>query len=207
MALAYTSAAVRRLCVYAGASVGSDARYGRAANELGELLASRGIGLVYGGASIGLMGVLADAVLRGGGEAIGVIPTGLKRREVAHAGLTELRTVGSMHERKATMSELADAFLALPGGLGTLDELLEAATWTQLGIHAKPCGLLNVAGYWDFLVKQLDLAGEREFLRRDHREVLIVERSALVLLERLGRWSPPPAVWRQTAGDAGQTQL
>lgn len=170
---------------------------------MGGLLADSGIGLVYGGASIGLMGAVADAVLRGGGEAIGVIPEGLKRREVAHAGLTELRTVDSMHERKAAMSELSDAFLALPGGLGTLDELLEAATWTQLGIHAKPCGLLNIGGYWDCLVGQLDRAGSDGFLRRDHREVLLVEQDPKALLDRLERWSPPPAVWR-AAGEVSQ---
>lgn len=187
---------MRRLCVYAGASLGADPEHRRAAKELGETLAGRGVGLVYGGAGIGLMGVVADAVLRGGGEAIGVIPRGLKRREVAHAGLTELRTVTSMHERKATMSELSDAFLALPGGLGTLDELLEAATWTQLGIHAKPCGLLNVSGYWDCLVRQLDRAGVDGFLRRDHREVLMVERDPAALLHRLERWAPPSTVWR-----------
>lgn len=194
---------MRRLCVYAGASPGADPIFQAAARELGELLARSGVGLVYGGASIGLMGAVADAVLAGGGEAIGVIPTGLKRREVAHTGLSELRTVDSMHERKAAMSELADAFLALPGGLGTLDELFEAATWTQLGIHAKPCGLLNVGGYWDHLVAQLDRAGSEGFLRSDHREVLIVDDDPQTLLERLGGWKAPPAVWRATADDVG----
>jgi uncharacterized protein (TIGR00730 family) len=194
---------MRRLCVYAGASAGEDPIYARAARELGELLAASGIGLVYGGASIGLMGAVADAVLAAGGEAIGVIPTGLARREVAHGGLTELRTVDSMHDRKATMSELSDAFLALPGGLGTLDELLEAATWSQLGIHAKPCGLLNVAGYWDSLLAQLDRAAADGFLRADHRSVLLVESDAATLLEQLRRWSPPPAIWRASAGEMG----
>jgi uncharacterized protein (TIGR00730 family) len=194
---------MRRLCVYAGASAGEDPIYARAARELGELLAASGIGLVYGGASIGLMGAVADAVLAAGGEAIGVIPTGLARREVAHGGLTELRTVDSMHDRKATMSELSDAFLALPGGLGTLDELLEAATWSQLGIHAKPCGLLNVAGYWDSLLGQLYRAAADGFLRADHRSVLLVESDAARLLEQLRRWSPPPAIWRTSAGEMG----
>ncbi len=194
---------MRRLCVYAGASPGSDPVFARAARDLGELLAQSGIGLVYGGASIGLMGAVADAVLGAGGEAIGVIPTGLKRREVAHERLSELRTVGSMHERKATMNELADAFLALPGGLGTLDELLEAATWTQLGIHAKPCGLLNVRGYWDSLIAQLDRAAEDGFLRADHREVLLVDTDSAALLQRLLRWSAPPAIWRASASEAG----
>ncbi len=198
---------MRRLCVYAGASVGGNPSYATAARGLGELLARSGIGLVYGGASIGLMGVIADAVLQAGGEAIGVIPAGLKRREVAHAGLSELRVVDSMHQRKAVMSALADAFVALPGGLGTLDELLEAATWTQLGIHAKPCGILNVGGYWDCLVAQLDRAGAEEFLRRDHREVLLVERDAEVLLRRLQAWSPPPAVWRAGVDEEGSSSL
>jgi uncharacterized protein (TIGR00730 family) len=194
---------MRRLCVYAGASPGGDPVFARAAWDLGELLAQSGVGLVYGGASIGLMGAVADAVLGAGGEAIGVIPTGLKRREVAHERLSELRTVGSMHERKATMSELADAFIALPGGLGTLDELLEAATWTQLGIHAKPCGLLNVRGYWDSLIAQLDRAAEDGFLRADHREVLLVDTDSAALLQRLLRWTPPPAIWRASASEAG----
>lgn len=192
---------MRRLCVYAGASTGNDPAHERAARSLGELLAANGIGLVYGGASIGLMGAVADVVLEAGGEAIGVIPTGLRRREVAHDGLTELRTVSSMRERKAMMSELADAFVALPGGLGTLDELLEAATWSQLGIHAKPCGLLNVGGYWDSLIAQLDRAGADGFLRADHRRVLLVESDPAALLELLQRWSPPPAVWRASAGE------
>jgi uncharacterized protein (TIGR00730 family) len=177
--------------------------FARAARDLGGLLAQSGIGLVYGGASIGLMGAVADAVLGAGGEAIGVIPVGLRRREVAHDGLSELRTVGSMHERKATMSELADAFVALPGGLGTLDELLEAATWTQLGIHAKPCGLLNVGGYWDSLLAQLDRAGEDGFLRADHRRVLLVDTDPVALLRRLSQWTPPPAIWRGSASEAG----
>lgn len=192
---------MRRLCVYAGASAGSDPLYQRTAADLGQLLAKSGIGLVYGGASIGLMGAVADAVLRHGGEAIGVIPTGLMRREIAHEGLTELWTVGSMHERKAMMSDLADAFVALPGGLGTLDELLEAVTWTQLGIHAKPCGILNVQGYWDSLIAQLDRAGANGFLRADHREVLLVESEPAALLEALRRWQAPPATWRAAAGE------
>lgn len=195
---------MRRLCVYAGASAGTEPVFERAASEFGELLARSGIALVYGGASIGLMGAVADAALRNGGEAIGVIPMGLKRKEVAHQGLTELRTVGSMHERKAVMSELADAFVALPGGLGTLDELLEAATWTQLGIHAKPCGILNVEGYWDSLIAQLDRAGASGFLRADHREVLLVEREPAALLAALRLWQAPRAIWRvPAAGEAG----
>jgi uncharacterized protein (TIGR00730 family) len=194
---------MRRLCVYAGASSGVDPAFERAAGDLGKLLAHNGIGLVYGGASIGLMGAVADGVLSAGGEAIGVIPVGLKRREVAHEALSELRTVDSMHERKAMMSDLADAFIALPGGLGTLDELLEAATWTQLGIHAKPCGLLNVGGYWDSLLAQLERAGRDGFLRADHRQALLVDTDSVSLLEQLRGWSPPPALWRSGAGEAG----
>jgi uncharacterized protein (TIGR00730 family) len=193
---------MRRVCVYAGASSGADSAYEAAARNLGQLLAGSGIGLVYGGASIGLMGAVADGVLSAGGEAIGVIPVGLKRREIAHEALNELRTVDSMHERKAMMSELSDAFIALPGGLGTLDELLEAATWTQLGIHAKPCGLLNVGGYWDSLLAQLERAGRDGFLRADHRSVLLVETDVVALLARLEAWSAPAALWRAGGGEA-----
>lgn len=197
---------MRRVCVYAGASSGADPAHERAARDLGELLARHGIGLVYGGASIGLMGAVADGALGAGGEAIGVIPTGLKRREVAHEALSELRTVNSMHERKAMMSELADAFIALPGGLGTLDELLEAATWTQLGIHAKPCGLLNLGGYWDSLLAQLERAGREGFLRADHRSVLLAETDSVALLARLQAWEAPPGLWQRApeAGEAAQ---
>jgi uncharacterized protein (TIGR00730 family) len=193
---------MRRLCVYAGASAGTEPAFALAASDLGGLLARSRITLVYGGASIGLMGAVADAALSNGGEVIGVIPTGLKRKEVAHEGLTELRTVGSMHERKAMMSELADAFIALPGGLGTLDELLEAATWTQLGIHAKPCGILNVEGYWDSLIAQLERAGKDGLLRADHREVLLVEEEPAALLAALRRWQAPPGIWRAPASEA-----
>src|ERR671932_40439 len=147
---------MRRLCVYAGSNAGARPEYARAAEELARELVARGIGLVYGGGRVGLMGVLADTVLAGGGEAIGVIPQALVDREVGHQGLTELRVVGSMHERKALMAELADAFVALPGGYGTWEEFFEIVTWVQLGLHPKPCGLLNVAGYYDPLLALAD---------------------------------------------------
>lgn len=178
---------MRRLCVFAGARPGRNHDYARDARELGHLLAKRGVTLVYGGASIGLMGVIADAVLELGGEAIGVIPQSLVERELAHPHLTELKTVSTMHERKATMTELSDAFVALPGGLGTLDELFEAVTWRELGIHAKPCGALNTSGYWDVLIAHLDRAAAESFLRGAVSEMLTVEREPAVLLDRLGQ--------------------
>src|SRR5262249_12233562 len=147
----------------------------------------QGIGLVYGGASIGLMGALADAVLDNGGEAIGVIPDALKDVEIAHPNLTELRIVSSMHERKAMMAELADAFVALPGGIGTFEEMFEAWTWSQLGVHAKPCALLNIAGYYDELVAFLDHVVEEQFLKQAHRDILIANADAQALLEAIRR--------------------
>jgi uncharacterized protein (TIGR00730 family) len=151
----------------------------------------RGLGLVTGGGSIGLMGVLADAALELGGEVIGVIPRGLASREIAHHGLTELRIVESMHERKATMAALADAFITLPGGLGTLEETLEALTWAQLGIHDKPVGLLNVGGYYDPLLALLARAVEEGFARPEHVGLLLAAESPARLLDRLAAWSPP----------------
>jgi uncharacterized protein (TIGR00730 family) len=163
---------LRRICVYCGSKSGSQPRFGAAADELGALLAERGIGLVYGGASVGLMGTVADAVLAGGGEVIGVIPGDLFADEVAHEGLTELHVVGSMHERKARMSELADAFIALPGGFGTIEEVVEAVTWTQLGIHRKPVALLDVDGYYQHLLAFLDRAVADGLLNPDSRRLL-----------------------------------
>jgi uncharacterized protein (TIGR00730 family) len=148
--------AIASLCVFCGSSTPPDTRYRHAAWALGSLVASRGIGLVYGGGSVGLMGTMADAALAAGGRVVGVIPTGLFSREVAHTELTELHEVGSMHERKQLMYDLADGFVALPGGLGTLEELAEVTTWSQLGLHAKPVVLLDVDGFWDPLVAQLD---------------------------------------------------
>jgi uncharacterized protein (TIGR00730 family) len=182
---------LRRVCVFCGSSSGADPAFASAAGRLGALLASRGIGLVYGGGSIGLMGVLADAALRAGGHVIGVIPSALALKEVAHDGLPDLRIVATMHERKALMAELADAFVALPGGLGTLDELFETLTWAQLGIHRRPCGLLDVAGYYQPLLAFLDRAVDARFLRREHRDLLLVDADPVRLLDRLGRYSPP----------------
>jgi uncharacterized protein (TIGR00730 family) len=179
---------VRRVCVFSGSSPGARPAYAEAAEELARVLVENRIGLVYGGASVGLMGRLADAVLAGGGEAIGVIPGALVDREIAHPGLTELRVVGSMHERKALMAELSEAFVALPGGLGTLEELFEIYTWAQLGLHDKPCGLLNVEGYYDHLAAFLAHAVEERFLREQHRAMLIVDHDARSLLERLRRF-------------------
>jgi len=159
--------------------------YREAAIEVGRQLARRGIGLVYGGASVGLMGALADAALAAGGEVIGVIPRALVDREIAHLGLSELRVVDSLHQRKALMAELADAFLALPGGIGTLDELSEALTWSQLGIHRKSLGLLNVAGYYDALLATLDHAVAERFVRPENRALLISDTDAARLIERL----------------------
>ena len=164
--------ALASLCVFCGSSTPADPRYAAMAGALGALLASRGIGLVYGGGRVGLMGELADAALTAGGHVVGVIPTGLFSREVAHTGLTELREVGSMHERKQLMYDLADGFIALPGGLGTLEELAEVTTWSQLGLHAKPVVLLDVDGFWDPLVAQLDRMVAVGLLKPSNRELI-----------------------------------
>jgi len=172
------------VCVYCGSSSGDRAEYAEAARKLGALLARRGIRLVFGGGSVGLMGVLADAVLKGGGEVIGVIPHRLRTAELAHEGVTEMIAVDSMHARKQRMVELADAFIALPGGIGTMDELFETWTWLQLGIHAKPVGLLNVASYYDSLIEFLRQMADRGFIRASHLDWLQVDRDAERLLER-----------------------
>jgi uncharacterized protein (TIGR00730 family) len=181
---------VRKLCVFCGSSPGARAAYGDAAEELARLLVAEGIGLVYGGGAVGLMGRLADAVLADGGEAIGVIPEALLAREIGHPGLSDLRVVGSMHERKALMAELADGFVALPGGLGTVEELFEVYTWAQLGLHRKPCALLDVDGYYEGIARFLAHAVEERFLRPEHRELLIVEHDPHALLDRLRRFEP-----------------
>jgi uncharacterized protein (TIGR00730 family) len=178
---------IRRICVFCGSNRGTETVFQKAAVELGKLLAARRIGLVYGGGSVGLMGDLADAVLAAGGEAIGVIPQALWDREVGHHSLTELHVVESMHERKALMADLADAFLALPGGLGTLDEIFEVWTWAQLEIHAKPLGFLDVAGFYGPLLEFLDRAVDAGFIRAQHRATAIVDVDSAVLLERLIR--------------------
>jgi uncharacterized protein (TIGR00730 family) len=182
---------MRRVCVYAGSNPGRDPAYAEAARALAGELAARGIGLVYGGGKVGLMGVIADAVLEAGGEAIGVMPQALIDREIGHPRLTELKVVGSMHERKAEMAELADAFIALPGGIGTVEELIEVYTWSQLGIHDKACGVLNVRGYYDGLATFLDHAVEEGFLREQHRAVLTVAEDPAELLDALAAFEPP----------------
>jgi hypothetical protein len=174
-----------RYCVFAGSSPSSRPEYLGAARELGHELAKRSIDLIYGGASVGLMGALADAALEGGGHVIAVIPQALVAKEVAHPCVPDLRVVSSMHERKALMAELASGFIALPGGLGTLEELLEVLTWAQLGVHAKPCGVLNTCGYFDSLLALLDRAVSERFLRPEHRSMLVVESEPPALLDRL----------------------
>ncbi len=176
---------LRRVCVYCGSRPGRRPAYAHAAHRLGELLAESGIGLVTGGGKVGLMGVVADAVLEGGGEALGVIPKALFDREVGHAGLTELYVVRTMHERKAAMADLSDAFVALPGGLGTLEEIAEALTWAQLGIHAKPCGVLDVDGYYAPLVRFLDHAVDQGFVHPEHRAAVVVASEPEALLDGL----------------------
>jgi len=182
---------MRRICVFCGSNNGVDPAYTDAAREFGQALAQRGLGLVYGGAGVGLMGALADAVLAGGGEVCGVITQGLVEKEVAHQGLTDLCVVESMHERKATMAALADAFVALPGGLGTLDEFFEALTWGQLGIHAKPCGLLNIRGYYDELVRFLDRGAAQGFIPPKHRTMILVADQIPDIFNKLCAYVPP----------------
>jgi uncharacterized protein (TIGR00730 family) len=181
---------MKRIVVFCGSSPGRQPAYVAAAQELGRLLAARGVGVVYGGASIGLMGALADAALAAGGEVIGVIPRGLFPAEVPHAGLTEQRVVASMHERKAAMADLSDAVIALPGGTGTLDELFEMFTWSQLGLHQQPIGLLDVEGYWERLLAFLDHMVAERFIHAEHRDALIVESDAGALLDRLAAFTP-----------------
>jgi hypothetical protein len=180
-----------RICVFCGSSSGRVASYRAAASAFGELLAREHIGLVYGGASVGLMGAVADAARAHGGEVIGVIPEALVAHEVAHRGLDDLRVVGSMHERKALMAELSDAFVALPGGIGTLEELFEVWTWGQLGLHAKPCALLDVDGFYAGLSSFLDHVLEQGFLRPQHRRMLVVESDPLALLAKFHAYTPP----------------
>ncbi|MFF0148984.1 TIGR00730 family Rossman fold protein [Amycolatopsis sulphurea] len=174
-----------RICVFCGSSTGLSPEYAEAAAGVGKLLAQRGIGLVYGGASVGTMGVVADAALAAGGEVHGVIPEQLSSVEIAHGGLTELYVVPDMHQRKAKMAELSDAFLALPGGVGTLEELFEVWTWAQLGLHRKPIGLLDVGGYYGQLVAFADHMVEEGFLRTETRDLLAVGADAVKLLDQL----------------------
>jgi uncharacterized protein (TIGR00730 family) len=177
---------LRRVCVFCGASPGNDAAFAALARAVGEGLARREIGVVYGGGRVGMMGFVADAALEAGGEVIGVIPRGMVDRELAHRGATELRIVGTLHERKAVMAQLSDAFIALPGGLGTLEELAEVVSWAQLGLHAKPIGLLGVADYWADLLRWLDGAVTAGFVARVNRELVLEAPDLEELLERFG---------------------
>ncbi len=183
---------MRSVCVFCGSNPGRRPEYPAGAAALGRLLAGRGIRVVYGGAHVGTMGALADAVLAAGGEITGVIPAALVDAEVAHSGLADLRVVGSMHERKATMAALADGFIALPGGMGTLEEFAEVVTWSQLGLHAKPTGLLNLLGYFDGLLGFLDHAVAERFLRPAHREMILADATPEGLLAAMARWRPEP---------------
>jgi uncharacterized protein (TIGR00730 family) len=177
---------MRRVCVFCGASAGNDPAYAALARSVGAGLARRGIGLVYGGGRVGLMGVVADAALAAGGEVIGVIPQSLVDRELAHPGATEMRIVTTLHERKAVMAELSDAFVALPGGLGTLEELAEVVSWAQLGLHAKPIGLLGVRDYWDDLLRWLDGAVAAGFVPPANRDLILEATDLEELLVRFG---------------------
>ena len=182
---------MKRLCVYCGSSSDVSPAYVRAAKTLGMLMAGSAIELVYGGGNVGLMGVVADAVLQQGGKVTGVIPQSLVDKEVAHFKITTLEVVDSMHERKKRMADLADGFLALPGGIGTMEELFEILTWAQLGLHHKPCGLLNVAGYYDHLLGFLDHMTAEKFLRPAQLEYLLVETDPEVMLNRIAKIKPP----------------
>lgn len=184
---------MQRICVYCASNDGAKPEYLDSARTMGRLLAERGIAVAYGGGRTGLMGALADATLAAGGEVIGVMPHALVQREVAHTGLTALHIVDSMHERKAMLAEMADAFVALPGGLGTLEELFETWTWAQLGVHAKPVALLDVAGYWRPLVDFMSHVEREGFLRGTPQEWLVVDRDPAALIDRLATFQPPAA--------------
>ena len=181
--------------MFCGASAGRDPAYVAVAAAVGEALAGRSIELVYGGGRLGLMGAVADAALGAGGRVVGVIPTGLVERELAHRGVDDLRIVGSLHERKAVMADLSDAFIALPGGLGTLEELAEVLSWGQLELHAKPIGLLNVRGYFDRLVDFIEHAIAEGFVPARHRNLLVVEKDLAALLTRFETWQAPEGRW------------
>lgn len=182
----------QRLCVFCGSSIGKRGAYRAAAETLGTIFVERGIELVYGGGNIGLMGVLADTVLARGGRVTGVIPESLMAREVGHLGLSDLRIVGSMHERKAVMSDLSDGFIALPGGFGTIEEFCEVVTWSQLGIQSKPCGLLNVENYFASLLELFDQAVREGFLREENRRLVLDDGDPMRLLEKMAAFQPEP---------------
>ncbi len=182
---------MKRICVYCGSSQGRQPEYRLAAQELGEALLERNLGLIYGGASVGIMGAVADTVLAGGGEAIGVIPEALAIKEVAHEGLSEQHVVATMHERKAMMADLADGFIALPGGWGTLEEIFEILTWAQLGFHDKPCGLLNIEGYYDGLIGFLENSFEQQFVSELYRPMLMRALEPASLLNQFSTYRAP----------------
>ena len=189
---------MHRICVFAGSNPGRRPEYQQAARSLAQAMVVRGIGLVYGGASVGLMGVIADTVLAGGGEVLGVIPRGLFRQEVPHKGLTQLHEVASMHERKALMADLSDGFIALPGGFGTFDELFEIITWSQLGLHNKPVGVLNVADYFDPLFALVAHASAEGFIPPSHQTLLMHEDNPMNLLDRFVAYTPQAKVSKWT---------
>ena len=198
-----TNNSIKRICVFCGSNHGARSTYTDAAQQLGKALVSQGVGLVYGGGSIGLMTVVANAVLEEKGEVIGVIPHALSSKEFAHDGLTELHLVSSMHERKAMMAELSGAFIAMPGGFGTLDEFFEIVTWAQLGLHTKPIGLLNVGGYFDLLLKFVDYMQRERFISAEHRQLIITSHDPEELLLKLIRYKPiqpiPKVIdWKET---------
>ncbi len=182
---------MKYICIYCGSSSGRSPEYIDYATVLAKELVTRNIGLVYGGASVGIMGIIANTVLDGGGEVIGVIPQSLVDKEVSHTGLTELKVVNTMHERKAIMAELSDGFMALPGGLGTIEELFEVLTWSQLGFHKKPCSLLNIKQYYNSLLLFLDHAVEEQFIKPIHREMLLVKDDPSKLLDAMDEYNPP----------------
>lgn len=183
---------VHTICVFCGSSVGNDSAFQQTAQALGRTLAEKGITLVYGGGNIGLMGVIADAVPGGGGSVIGVIPKMLVDKELAHHGVTDLRIVGSMHERKALMADLAEGFIALPGGYGTIEEFSEVLTWGQLGLHSKPIGILNVSGYFDHFLRFLDHSVQTRLLRPEHRRLVLEATSVDELLQSMTEWHATP---------------
>jgi uncharacterized protein (TIGR00730 family) len=187
---------MKRICVFCGSNRGVRSEYIDAAQWLGKILVKRNLSLVYGGGNVGLMGVIADAVLAEGGEVIGVIPQSLVDREVAHQNLTQMHIVNSMHERKALMADLSDGFIAMPGGMGTFDEFCEILTWAQLGIHQKPCGILNVENYFTHLLKMFDHAMDEGFLRDTHRDLVIEATTPETLLDLFDNYQPKPvAKW------------
>jgi len=185
---------MKRLCVYCGSSSGRQPVYAQVARQLARAMVNRNIDLVYGGASVGIMGEIANAVLEEGGDVIGIIPKGLFKKEVAHTGVTELREVDSMHERKSLMADLSDGFIALPGGLGTIEEIFEIITWSQLGMHRKPCGLLNVCHYYDKLIGFLDHAVTEQFIKAAHHSTILVDECPDALLGKFEVYEAPETV-------------